>query len=240
MVFLTDFETGFFINSFESIAHILTVLVVAASAICVLFAMFVKTDNINPFPRGSFYFGLINLLLGFSQISELFLESNQAQTIPVVIALLKSLSILASGIVFCYFGLSYIAKNEVNYHYICLPIIAWILRLITTFISFSGMSNISDNLYDILMLSSVLVFLLYSGKGLCQIKSNLSGKIMLCAATISVVTSSVAILPKILTTLLGLQTFPHRHMGSPLTAFFMLIYIASYLCNITFKREENQ
>lgn len=229
---LTDTENGFFYDGYEGVGNALSLIIVGVIAIAALFGFFVRTETLSPLPRPSYALGCAALLTGIAQLTELFSQSVSFDGVFPFIVFLRTAFILGSGLTFCYFGIKYVLGNNPNYGFIVIPITAWVLRLVSTFISFTGMSNISDNLYDVLMLISTTLFLLFHGKQLCKIHTKKEFTMTFVFGIIAVLTSAVAILPRWIIALMGIKEFNHIQVDSPLAGFFMAVYIVVYLISI--------
>ncbi len=229
---LTDTGNGFFYDGYEGIGNALSMIIIGIIAIAALFGFFVRTDKISPSPCPSYVLGCAALLAGIAQLTELFVQSASLEGVFPLIVILRTAFILGSGLTFCYFGITYVLGNTPNYAFIVIPIVAWVLRLISTFISFTGMSNISDNLYDVLMLVSASIFLLFHGKQLCKIHTKKELSMTFVFGIIAALTSAVAILPRWIIALMGMKEFDHIQVDSPLASFFMAVYIVVYLVSI--------
>lgn len=240
IAFLTNAQNGFFYNDFETLGHLLTALVVAATAICALFGSFIKDRELSPIPKSNALFGSAAFLLGISQITEIFTYKVNLAGVPNTLLFLRTASILGSGVVFCYVGIYCFIKKKCNFNYIPISVIAWILRLITTFISFSGMSNISDNLYDVLCISATLVFLLFHSKMLCGLYKSKNTTVIFTIGAVAFILCAVNVVPKILLPILSVKGFAHTHTDSPLVLLFMAFYILFYLLNISGNKAETR
>lgn len=236
---LTDTNTGFFTDGYQNIGNALSVLIVSITAIAAIFGLFVSTERINPQPDSSYVFGGAALLAGLSQLVEVFSLSISLEGVPTVISGARTAFMLGSGIVFCYIGIMHILGNNPHYGFMFVPVISWIFRLVYTFIGFTGMSNISDNLYDVLMLVSTTVFLLFHGKMLYGIKTKTGINSMFISGIIAILFSSVAIIPRWIVAVLGLKEFSHIQIDNPLSGFFMSVYITVYLILLCKKQKNN-
>lgn len=233
IVFLINPENGFFYDNYESIGTLLTIFIVVITAFGALFGFFVDTKGINPKPDGNVFIGIISALMGISQIAEALTLSDSALVdVPQLMIILRAFAIIISGIIFCYFGICYIAKREVKYSFIYFTVIAWVLRLITTFISFSNMSNISDNLYDILMLSATTIFLLYHGKQICGIETPFGIKTSFIFGSVAMLTTAAAVMPHFVLPIFNLKEFSRVRIDNPITGLLFAVYVFVYLISI--------
>lgn len=232
IAFLINPQNGFFYENYEGVGVLLTVMIIVITVIAALFTAFINVNKIDIMPKENFGMGCVSLLLGLSQISELFMLNGTLEKVPAIIVILRTLFILLSGISFCYLGIMYITKNKANNICIITSVFCWIFRLVSTFISFTGMSNISDNLYDLLTLVSTLVFLLFYSKYITGIKAKFHKNIVLISATVAIIISAVSVLPKVVVALFGVTDFFDFHIDSPVTSLFMTVYIAYYMVNV--------
>lgn len=229
---LTDAENGFFYDRYEGVGNALSLLILGIVAVAAVFGFFIHTDNISSAPRPSYVLGGAALLTGIAQLTELFGHPASLEGVFPLLVMLRTVFILGSAIIFCYFGIMYILGSQPNYAFVVIPIFSWVLRLISTFISFTGMSNISDNLCDVLMLVSTSIFLLLHGKQLCKIHTKKELSMTFVFGIIAALTTAVAILPRWIIAFAGINEFDHVQVDSPLASFFMAVYIVVYLVNI--------
>lgn len=235
IVLLTNPENGFFYDRCEGIGSLLTATVIVIVAAAALLCFFSKNTDINLIPSKNTALGIAALLAGAAQISEPFSQSTALQNIPSALTFLRTVFILCSGFYFCYLGILTILGVKPKYSFSAIPVIAWILRLVVTFISFTGMSNISDNLYDVLTLGAITVFLLLQGKVFCKIEVKSASSYIYTSAMVAVLFTAVAIIPRFVVAVSGTEEYSHLQVDSTLSLFFTAVYIAVYLIVINKK-----
>ncbi len=236
---MTDQKTGFFLENFGTIGYVFTAFIVVSTALCGVVGALVETKNLKPVPSSGFFFGICAFLLGVAQIFEAFTKNYALLNLPTIISLLRTASIFCSGAAFCYLGVCILSKKSCDFKVISVSVVAWVFKVMSTFICFSGMSNISDNLYDLLALCVTLLFLLAHSKTLCGINSEKNKKLIFPLGSISVLVLITSVFPRIIATFFNNSNYIHQRIDSPLVSLFMILYIISYLLNISFSNEKN-
>ncbi len=232
LLFLTDSNNGFFIDGYEGIGAAITVFTAVLTIICAFSIFFFKKEKIDPIPASSIPLGCAAILLGVSNIIEPFINKIEIVAIPTVILTLRFIFIILSGIVFIMFGFSVILEKNPKFELSVIWVISWVLRLMTTFIGFSGMSNISENLYDVLMLVASLIFMLFFSKAICGILKSTHYRKLIATGISAVLFTASSAIPCLITTLFINTKFIHTPIDSPVTGIFTSLFIFLYLLNI--------
>lgn len=240
LFFLTDFKTGFFLKGMESIGtalSVFTVVIIALSSILVLTS---KPEKILLIPNRSIVLGCTALLAGIANMCEpIFWSGGLSEATPPWLVALRFIMIISAGGVLCWFGFAHILDLEPNYALSTVLVIAWVVRLMSTFISFTGMSNISENLYDVLMLIMMLLFFLAQGKALCDIRVKNQNIKLLAIGIPAVLCTATSALPGMIMALLGKENLPHNPIDHPIVASLTAVYVAVYLVNICIDSKES-
>lgn len=240
LFFLTDFETGFFLKGMESIGTALSVFTVVIIALSSVIALTSKPEKIFLIPNRSIVLGCTALLAGIANICEpIFWSGGLSDATPPWLLALRFTMIISAGGVLCWFGFAHILNLEPHYSLSVVLVIAWIARLMSTFISFTGMSNISENLYDVLMLIMMLLFFLAQGKALCDIPIKKKSIKLLAIGIPAVLCTAASALPGLLISLLGKENLAHHPIDHPIVASLTALYVAVYLVNICIDSKEN-
>ena len=239
VIFLTDAKTGFFSQNFGAIGHIFTAFIILSTAFCGVFGGLIDTKKLNPIPLNSLFFGISSFLLGATLILEAFTKNIALLNLPLVLSFLRTIFIFCSGAVYCYVGVCVLSKKSCDFRVLTISVIAWVLKIMTAFICFSGMSNISDNLYDLLALCVTLLFLLVQSKALCDINKEKNNKVIFPLGAVSVIILATSVFPRLIAAIFNNFDFAHKGIDSLFVSIFMVVYIISYLLNIGFSKEEN-
>ncbi len=231
LFFLIDHKTGFYKNGLEGLGSGLMALLIAIIAVSASLVFLFDTQKLSLKPS-SMLLGSSMLFAGLANIAEPFTMGISLSAVPPMLLGLRVILILASGAIFCFFGVSMLLGKEIKADLTAVIIISWVVRLMTTFICFSKMSNISENLYDVLMLIFTLVFLLFFGKAYCNIAQGKTHKLFFALGIAAVIFSAVSAIPYIIAGFTSKTNLPHSPLDSPVTSVFMAFFMAVYLVEI--------
>lgn len=127
---------------------------------CALFYKDYSDAPITPKPISAVF----SLILALTMLIDLGAKVTSLTSISVLEIVYCALLLLGAG-VFCLFAVRSFSGNDMQLGGLMIvPILLWIVRLITDFIAFTGMANISENVIKLLMICTSMVFLLYHGK----------------------------------------------------------------------------
>lgn len=232
LLFLTDSKTGFYKDGMESIGTTLMVILVAIVAIAALLIFLFEKSRLSAAPSSSILLGCAALFAGIANFAEPFLNEVSFSAIPPFLVGLRIIMILASAAVLCWFGIAILFNTTFYPSLSIVLIVTWVVRLISSFICFTGMSNISENLYDVLMLISTLVFLLLFGKAICGISKSVTNRKLVAVGIASVIFTAASAIPCLIAYVISGTAFVHVPIDNPITGLFMAFFISVYLVDI--------
>ncbi len=233
LLFLTDLKSGFFLENCQEIGTYLSIWIALFIAVTALLAYITGADRILPFFGRSNALFLVALLAGVTQIGDALFGQTALPLVPTWMLFLRWLCILACGLTFLWFGLSGFFGWKPYAPLSMVFVVAWIIRLITTFIGFSGMSNISENLYDVMMLIFTLLFFLSHGRVLCGIARKREMQTLLVTGVSAVLCTAVSAVPNIVMPLIRHENLAHTPTDHPIPCLFTALYIAVFLVKIS-------
>lgn len=231
LMFLIDNKTGFFKTGLEGVGTALTIFLVVIIALSAMMIFLSKKEKIDPIPSPSYLLGGTLILTGLAHIIEPLLGAEGLATVPEILLKLRLIMLPVAGIVFIYFGLSVILEKNPRFGLSVFLVLSLVIRLMTSFISFTGMSNISENMFDVLMLISTLIFILIFGKAICGISRSNSYRRLIAFGVMAVLFTAASSLPSIIVSLF-VNTVNHTPIDSPVTGIFTALFITAYLFNI--------
>lgn len=232
-------ENGFFLDGYEGLGTLLTSAVVLIVAIGAVLGLFTKTENIATNPKPNGVLGGAALLAGVAQLSEPATIFFASYEISPIIHILKLFFIGLTGLYFCYFGIMNLLGNKPKPDLSLIPVVSTILRLITAFISFTGMANISDNVYDLLALAATLLFMLFYSKSLVDIEFKPGKNAVFASGITAVLLNAAAVLPRIIMTVMGAKQYAHIQVDNTVSVIFLTVYIVVYLVIISKEPKNN-
>jgi len=232
LLFLTDSKTGFYKEGMEGIGTTLMVILVGMITIAAFLIFLFDKEKINPAPSSSALLGCAAIFAGIANMAEPFLSEAVLSSVPNGLLGLRTVMILLAGAVFCWFGIAILFGSNIRPALSIILITTWVIRLMSSFICFTGMSNISENLYDVLMLISTLVFLLIFGKAICSVSKSQTNRKLIASGLAAVLSTSASAIPCLIAYLTSDFSFVHIPVDSPVTGLFMAFFIAVYLIDI--------
>lgn len=236
LIFLTDAKTGFFKDGMEGLGTIIMAIIIVATVISSLLIFVFKKENLNPNPSSSLFLGCASIFAGIANLAEPFISQVSLNAVPQLLIALRVIFIILTGLTFCWFGISILFGAKLKPALSIIPIISYVIRLMSSFICFTGMSNISENLYDVLMLITTLIFFLLFGKGICGINESETHRKLFSCGIAAILFSAASSIPCLIVYFSGNSAFVHVPVDSPVTGLFMAIFILAYLVDICKKR----
>lgn len=238
LLFLTDSKTGFYKEGMEGIGTALMVLLIAVIAVAASLVFMFNKEKLSPVPSSSALLGCAALFAGLANIAEPFLNEASLSTVPALLLGLRTIIIIAAGAVLCWYGLAILFGAKLHASLSIVLVTAWVIRLMSSFMCFTRMSNISENLYDVLMLISTLVFLLLFGKSVCKISQSETYRKLFAMGIAAVLFTAASAIPCIIAYIASDFAFIHIPVDNPITGLFMAFFIAVYLIDICKKKVE--
>lgn len=239
LLFLTDSKTGFYKNGMEGLGTTLMVILISVIAIASLLVFLFNKNEVSVKPSSSALLGCAALFAGIANLVEPFLNEVSFSTVPPFLLGLRLIMILASGAVLFWFGIAILFGKNMRPALSIILIVAYVVRLMSSFICFTGMSNISENVYDVLMLISTLVFFLFFGKGVCGISKSTTNRKLIAVGIAAVLFTAVSSIPCLLAYFASNFELIHVPTDNPITGLFMAFFISVYLVNICKNKAEN-
>lgn len=236
LIFLTDAKTGFFKDGMEGIGTMIMAIIIGVIAVSSLLVFVFKKENLNPTPSSSLFLGCAALFAGIANLTEPFVSQISLNSVPQLLLALRIILIILTGITFCWFGISILFGAKFKPALSIIPIISYVIRLMSSFICFTGMSNISENLYDVLMLITTLIFFLLFGKAVCGLAGSKTYRKLFGCGIAASLFSAASSIPCLIVYFSGNSAFVHIPVDSPVTGLFMAIFISAYLVDICKKR----
>lgn len=227
LLFLIDPTTGFY-TSGTNLGVVFTYIILAFSIVCGLLSIISKNIAVR-LPAPSFEFGIIQIFFGISLAVEPFFSVKLPETVSKPLAFVRITLIVASGLIFIFFGISNFLGKKPKYKYFVVPVICYLIRLIVTFVCYTGMSNTTNSNYEILMLSCATVFFLSHGKLLSSIDNPRLRIITMLFAVLTALSASLCSVPQIMLFILKKSSDIHLSVNGIASNLFLFFYSLSYL-----------
>ena len=134
------------------------------------------------------------------------------------------LLLLLSAIFFVFYGISGFGTVKCPKLLSVAPLLLWGYELVAAFISYTGMANISDNVYECLALCCILFFFLLHGKIISSVDLRRSARLMLPTAWLTALFGLLASVPPLIVAILGGSQLLHHSPFGSFALLFPTIY----------------
>lgn len=228
LMFMTDNATGFYYESYEGISNILTLISIVATAIMLLLSIICKQNVKIATPKPNLFLGISQIMLGVCLAVEPFFVTDIPTTVPNALKTIKLILIVGAGISFVVLGFFNFIGIKPNYILLVIPTLSYVVRLLVTFLCYTGMSGIASNIYEIVNLCFILGFMHFSSKILCNVIGKQTEKLTRSFAYLSLISASICSIPQMITTIFGKVNI-HLAVDSIITNLFVVIYIVAFL-----------
>ena len=232
LLVLTDGSTGFgkLGAAYEGLniaVSALTVLV--AAGILVISSFFSKRQPVTApdttlSPALSVY-SLIFAIYNLFAAGIFLLKGNE---IGKPLNTLYLLLLLLSAVFFIFYGISGFGSVKCPKLLSVAPLLLCGYQLIAAFISYTGMANVSDNVYECLFLCCCLFFFLLHGKIISSVDMRRSARLMLPTAWLTILFGLITSVPPIVVAILGGSSLLHTPIATSVASLFPTIYAALF------------
>lgn len=233
LAFMIDPSTGFTVDDMAGFSTAVTVIILLLCVVCGALALLDRRGH-QPSAKAKkpAFLAAVCIFLGCALVIEPILSGLFVNNVPAFLCVLRFAFMLLSGLYFVYVGLCVLFGYRFVPGLTAVPTFLWVLRLMCTFISYTVMSNITDNFYDICSLIFTLLFFMYYGKTLCGVGSKRRKALMRLTGSIAILMNLTAVLPHYLVATFGISGFAHRPVDHPLTTLLTTVYIVVCLLSV--------
>lgn len=237
LLYMIEPATGFFKPEFASIGTGIGIGLGILALLFLIFSIF-RNNEIRYIPKRSVSLSVLSFALAATQLAEIFsFVSGSEKFTPA--AALGVLFLLGSAAFFILLGVSRVTNFSLPAAFSLFPVFLWVYQLITSFMHYTGIANISENLFDVAMLCFTLLFLLNQAKMCCGVGESKSVRWALGSGLTAALFCAVTTLPRYAVILLNHRNVLHEStMPSPVNAA-MLLYIVVFLV-VTFARRKGE
>lgn len=185
IIFTIEFETGFYINEFETIGKVILIAIIVFCALLWLYSSrYYKAPEKSP--EYNMLLSVSSVGLAVVTVAQAFMESSYIYTFAW-----QNLLIKIVGIITALYFLGFAAKYYVNFKFPpmlhIIPCIFMILRTAFIFINTSALAHISDNVLILAAYCAVLVFFVNFAKLYNDVDAENNFKKILASGLVSAV-----------------------------------------------------
>lgn len=243
---MIDPSTGFFLNDYADLA--VTMCIVGAAVLLFILVMSIAKRDYpdklatvsTPLGGVSILFGLVILVTAAGFISEgnLFTISSPPLSVDFSFSgLIYIILLIMSAVAFCLFGIFHITGTKKGMILMIFPIVLYVWRLISAFIDYTGIANISENIIDLIMLCCSLIFILLHAKIINGINYKINMPAAVGFGLAASLLCAVSTIPRYVLMIIGRSDLLHEGTtANPIDAGLM-IYIVVFL--IVYLKAEN-
>lgn len=236
LVFTIDATTGFIKQQYKDISTLITFIIFAAVVAMYVLAYFAegvskKQNELRPLL--AFTCTLTGGMFVYETVSGLSLVDGWHSILLVLLSLL-------SAFVFIAFGLKNIYSYNFPSVFLAVPVIYYIVKLISLFISTSALSLVTENIFLLFTNSSVLWFLFEFANFENELSDpKKSHKKIFACGIIAAMLCIVTALPKLLLLISQQSTVSRGDISASLLMLSQAVFILSYISGIFYKKEKN-
>lgn len=245
LVFCVEAKTGFFKAGFIGIGTELSVVIFVITLICTVFS-FLEKKAPAKFPETSLPLAVGYLVLGAGVILDLiffpatFSAMLFQKIIYLVFGTVSAATLILAGITyfFKFKVFNFSSEDLTQYREFALPVmlVFWILRVIIFFSFYTEVAVISDLVFEILALLSVMVLLLYLSFFINRVENVKTEKRLLPLIILAFLTNLCASLPKVLVFVFGYGEKLHSLNINNITSLFVCAFLGLFYFYV-FKEE---
>lgn len=235
LIFINEPETGFVKPEYMPVAVVLAVsLVVALTAIFLL----AKFSGSHPtgLKKRSVPLAAISFAMAGAIVFEIITTVLKQPFYPAYLILI--LLLLGCIAFFIMMGSSQISDRKLPASLALILVIYWIARLIVTFMSFTGIANISENVIETGTLCFSLIFLLDHGKILSGVNAEKSMRWIFPTGLMASLLCGLSALPRYILIISGNGSLIHEGIIPTPVYLILCVYIVVFLLNLTSKSEK--
>ncbi len=228
IVLFTDYESGFYYPSAYPLVTWMSVIIAA-----IVLGMSgwswqhrVKTTEV---PVPNIFLGGAAIMLGVGLLAEPFFGIVLPETVPEFIKYATIIGTILSGLVFLYIGFSNFFGKIPQYITIVVPVVAWVFKVLQTFLCYTNMASISENSFEIISLCAVIMFFLYHARVLLRISTRKNQRPSRFFTVAALLLTGACSLPPIIATLFFGYTRMFYSADSTITNLLLLMYIIAFL-----------
>ena len=211
LFFTIDGATGFSVpGSYEKVNIIVYALLVLIIAIPTFFSAVSSNRQPTraPIPKSFPLLTVANFLIAVCMLATAGYKFLILETYSLL-GLLELCLLLVSAIWFILYASAGFVKIKLPVAFSIAPVLLYLFKLISIFISHNGLANISENIILTLFLCSMLYFFLLQSKILCKVVIRKSSRHIFPVAVLTFMLMVISNIPTLLITLIGKSDILH-------------------------------
>lgn len=234
MVFFIEYSNGFYIVG-KNFAGNLCLGIIALICAAVAFLAF-KTEKISIIlPKKDWLLAIVSFASAITLFNELFGE-NMPMTMSALQVFIVKIVTTFTAVYFILFCLHSIIGFKVPPLLHIMPIIYTLVKTFFSFMNFSSLALISDNILLLASYSSLMLFFINYAKLYCGIKEK-GFKKFLATSCVSAVITLTASAPNIIINIFSKQPYTHTNTDILATLFAFGIFIILFVLKTAGKKE---
>ncbi len=234
IVFLVEYSNGFYFSGKELIGNLCLVLIALICAGLSFLAF--RMDKISvALPKKDWVLAIASFIVAITLFRELFGE-NLPMTMLAGQVLLLKLATAFTAVYFLVIAIKSVMRFKLPPILHIMPIIYAIVKTIFTFINFSSLALISDNVLLLAAYCSLMLFFISYGKLYNGIKEK-GFKKFLATSVATIVLTITASLPNLIINIFGKEPYIHTNTNVLITLLAFGIFAIVFTYKILNKKE---
>lgn len=224
IMFLLEPATGFYKPEYNS-THLLYITFFICVAVVLVAFAFASRRMPKHEPKVDKTLGVISL---FVAVSFLISSGIDLMTGVSSVTLLSAMFSILAAIFFVIYGLSGFSDIKVPTAATLFVFPVWGFRLISSFVSFTGMANITENVYNILMLCANLYFYVLMAKIISGVYPIKSIRFAYPVGLIASLLCTICAVPRYFVVLIGQGDMLHQSIAPDISVLASAVFIAVF------------
>lgn len=235
IIFLVEYTNGFYIMDKGLLGSLCLGFIGLVCVVLVFLVFKAEKITITP-PKTDKWLAIISVIVAVTLFKEI-LGENMPMIMPAwQVLLLKMVTMFTAVyfVVICLQGILGFKMPPISH---VIPIIYAIVKTIFTFINFSSLALISDNILLLAAYSSLMLLFISYGKLYNNIiEKNGAKKILATAFTTAVITITASV-PNIIINIFGKEPYLHTDIDILITLFALGVFIITFIYKAVDKKE---
>lgn len=227
IIFTIEFETGFYINEFETIGKMILAVIII---FCLLLWWFSSKyyKSLEKPPEYNSMLSLTATGLAIVTVAQAFFENGYFFTFAWQAALIKVVGIITAAY-FVAFALRHYISFKFSSILHIIPCVFMILRTAYIFINTSALAHISDNILLLVVYCSVMVFFVNFAKLYNGIDIEKNFKKLLSSGLVSSVLCFTQSIPHIVINIASNNKYLHVSHATNISVLFMGLFVIVFI-----------
>ena len=235
IVFFVEYSNGFYIMG-KGVLGGLCLVFIAIVCVAIAFLAFKIEEIVITIPRIDKWIAIISAIVAVTLFREL-LGENMPMVMPAWQVLLLKMVTMFTAVYFVVLCLKAVLGFKIPQIAHIIPTVYAIVKTIFTFINFSSLALISDNILLLAAYSSLMLFFISYGKLYNGINEKNGSKKITVTALITAIITITASVPNIIINIFGKAPYLHTDIDILITLFALGVFVITFIYKAAYKNE---